>query len=194
MRTKSYFLFLIAREWIIVTCPKSVKTAAIISQVILVLWIWLTILSNIFQRTISNQFFGYGLSYIENIERAFPWTVAAMCIADLVITAANFFICRGKCKIAPLVMTAVTTGILPIVSSFLRLIQFRFVSLTEVRVSDRFAILNCAYTIGAMLSYFLYAAAVITIAAAAVYAYSQKGVTENQSVERSDYEPPYNIN
>ncbi len=172
-------------------CPKSVKIAAIISQVILVLWILLTILSNVFQRTIIDRFFGYRLYDTEN-ERAFPWTVAAMCIADIVITAANFFICRGKCKIAPLVMTAVTTGILQIVCSFLQTIQLRFVSITEG--SESFYIMGCAYTIGEMLSYFLYAAAVITIAAAAVYAYAKKEATEEQQIERSDYDTTYNTN
>ncbi len=161
--------------------PKSVKIAAIISQVILVLWILLTILSNVFQRTIIDRFFGYGLYDTEN-ERAFPWTVAAMCIADIVITSADFFICQGKHRIAPLIMTAVTTGILQIVCSFLQTIQLRFVSITEG--SESFYIMGCAYTIGEMLSYFLYAAAVITIAAAAVYAYAKKSVTADQLNER----------
>ncbi len=152
-------------------CPKSVRTAAIISQVILVLWILLTILSNVFQNNVI-YLLGYRLSDAENIERAFPWTVAAMCIADIVITSADFFICQGKHRIAPLIMTAVTTGILPIADGALSMIQLRFASLTGN--DESYIMLHCANSIGAKLSYLLYAAAVITIAAAAVYAYAKK--------------------
>ncbi len=171
--------------------PKSVKIAAIISQAILVLWILLTILSNVFQRTIIDRFFGYRLYDTEN-ERAFPWTVAAMCIADIVITAADFFICQGKYRTAPLIMTAVTTGILPIADRVLSMIRLRFASLTGN--DESYIILHCANSIGTVLSYFLYAAAVITIAAAAVYAYAKKSVTEYQPIERQDFDSPYNIN
>ena len=169
--------------------PKSVRIAAIISQAILVFWILLTVLSNVFQERIALLYYLYPSS---EWERAFPWSVITMCIADLLITAANLQMCRGKGRVAPLVTAAVTTGILPIVCSILQICQLSYATLHGV--ADNIARLNVAVQIEGNLDYLLHAAAIITIAAAAVYAYAKKGVTEDQSAERLDYDMPYNTN
>lgn len=168
--------------------PKSVRIAAIVSQAVLVLWILLTVLSNVFQERIALLYYRYPSS---DWERSFSWTVIAMCIADLLITAANLQICRGKGRVAPLVTAAVTTGALPIVCSILQICQSNYAAL--LWGDDELARAHLAIQTAESLCCFLYAGAIITIAAAAVYAFAKKETAAKQLIEASDYAPPYNI-
>ncbi|MCI7766493.1 MAG: hypothetical protein MSJ26_00720 [Oscillospiraceae bacterium] len=154
--------------------PKSVKTAAIASQAILIIWALLLLLSSLFQKNILNELSG-GWIY-EETEKVFLYSGVFMCIANLAITASNALISKGKRVFMPLVISSVTTGILPIAVLISNLIQTRLTA--RLMGTEVLAALSLYSNVVNILSYLLYAAAIITIAASAVYAYANNPVNK----------------
>lgn len=150
--------------------PKSVKTAAIVSQVLLIAWAAFSIAASIFQDNLL-ALFGIPTSIIEDTEKASSWAVIAMCVANLLLTAANVLICNGKGVHSPIIMSAVTTGLLPVAVAYLNVLQLQIIA--RLRGSEAFARMSAYNQVVAFLSYLLYAGAIITIAASAVYAYAK---------------------
>lgn len=150
-------------------CPKSVRTAAIVSQVFIIVWTLLSLLASIFQ----NSFAGLYISryYIENIDKIAPVVTIINCVKGLLLSAANVLMCRGKNVYAPLIMTAVTMGIFPVITNVAKMIRFDYYSAFG---SGILAKCNAVNTVELMLSNILAVAAIITVAAAAVYAYAKK--------------------
>lgn len=155
------------------TCPKSVRTAAIVSQAFIIVWTLLSLLASIFQ----NSFAGFYVSrhYIENTDKIVPVVTIISCFKGLLLSAANVLMCRGKNVYAPLIMTAVTMGIFPVITSAAHMIQFDYYSNFG---SVIFAKCNAVSSVESMLSNILAVAAIITIAAAAVYAYAKNRTAE----------------
>ncbi len=178
------------------TCPKSVRIAAIVSQAVLILWGLLQLLLSIFQKKIMLQSsIGLSESDLEAVGKINLWTVYALTAAALVFTAVNLMMCMEKCRITPLIISAVTTGLLPFVVTYLFSVQLE--RYTEGILNDIYSVVAALQVYSSLvnlLSRLLYAAAIITIAAAAVYAYAKKSVTEYKPIERQDFAPPYNIN
>lgn len=155
------------------TCPKSVRTAAIVSQAFIIVWTLLSLLASIFQ----NSFAGFYASrhYIENTDKIVPVVTIISCFKGLLLSAANVLMCRGKNVYAPLIMTAVTMGIFPVITAAAHMIQFDYYSNFG---SVIFAKCNAVSSVESMLSNILAVAAIITIAAAAVYAYAKNRTAE----------------
>ncbi len=151
--------------------PKSARTAAIVSQVLLIAWAVFSLTASIFQDNLL-ALFGIPTSIIEDTKKASSWAVIAMCAANLLLTAANVLICNGKCVYSPIIMSAVTTGLLPVAVTYLNVMQLQIIA--RLRGSDAFARMSAYNQAAAFLSYLLYAGAIITIAASAVYAYAKK--------------------
>ena len=156
--------------------PKSVKTAAIVSQSLVVLWGVLSLFSNIFQDNLIEWYVG---SYvIEDTDKIVSWAVVVRCIVALVISGANILICSRKAVHTPLVMASVTTGIVPLIING---VQNRQVIMTAYSDGvDAVERLSVVMKIDSILSYFLSAAMIITIAAGAVYAYAKKNCPESE--------------
>lgn len=160
------------------TCPRSVKTAAVVSQSLLVLWITLQLLLGLFQKQVVLRFTNMSESDFERVGKVVLWAVFALCAADILIMAANLLMCMGKCKIAPLAVSSVTVGLLPFAVSYLIGTQNQHAAAEGI---DKIAVLGVYGSVVNLLSRILYAGAIVTIAAAAVYAYAMK----NQNAENN---------
>lgn len=169
--------------------PKSVKIAAIVSQSLVVLWGILSLFSNIFQ---DNLLKWYVDSYmVENTDKIVSWVVVVRCIAALVISGANILICSRKTVNAPLVMTSVTAGSMPVFLSIFRNRQLIMTVYSDG--ADAVARLSAVQNIESILSYFLSAAMIITIAAGAVYVYAKKNCPEaEETAEAGEVYDIYN--
>ena len=160
--------------------PKSVRTAAIVSQAIVVLWAVLSFLSSFFQ---DNFLAYYADSYIiENTDKVTSWAVAVRCIAALAVSGANMLICSRKSVYMPVVMASVTAGLLPFAVSGMNTWQMMLTA--HLEGADALARLSMVNQIESVLAYFLSAALIITIAAGAVYAYARKHCTEEEFSEK----------
>lgn len=139
------------------------RSAAISSQVIIVLWLAVQLLTSVFQQSVLMDFVRNG----SELPKVNSWKVIALCAGGLCITAANFMICQKKGKKAPLIMSAVSTGLLPAASKIAETVQFNLLS----GVVEEYEALS-VYSVYIIqpLSYLLYAGAFVTAAAAAVYA------------------------
>lgn len=156
-------------------CPKSVRTAAIVSQSILILWAALQLLSSIFQKSLIFYLYIRDESTLDAVGKVLSWSAIAFCVGDLLFTAANLLMCMGKGRYAPIVISAVTVGLLPVAGRYLSLRQNQLTAF--IGGADKLAVISSYNVMVSLLSYLLYAAAIITIAAAAVYAYSKKTET-----------------
>lgn len=156
------------------TCPKSVRTAAIVSQAFIIVWTLLSLLASIFQ----NSFAGFYASrhYIENTDKIVPVVTIISCFKGLLLSAANVLMCRGKNVYAPLIMTAVTMGIFPVITAAASTFRFNYYSTTLGSVA--FMKCSAVNNVESMLSNILGTAAIITVAAAAVYAYAKNRTAE----------------
>lgn len=155
--------------------PKPVRIAAIVSQAIIVLWVVLTIISSLFQDKLIELFIDSRA--IENTEKIGSWSVCVSCIAAIIASVANALICSRKTVYTPLVMTAVTSGLLPVAVNYIAIMQAKTVIYLEG--ANAVARWSSVQRIESTLSYFLSAALVITIAASAVYVYAQKNFSES---------------
>ena len=156
------------------TCPKSVKTAAIVSQAFIIVWATFSLLSVIFQ----NSFAGFFASryYLENSDKIIPVVTIIYCFKAILLSAANFLMCKCKGICMPLIMTAVTMGVFPIITIAANSIQTEYYAgLMGVEPLMRFSAVS---GMESMLSNLLSTAAIITVAAAAVYAYAKKNAAE----------------
>lgn len=144
------------------------KKAAVVSEVLIIFWLGLQLSLGWFPRFWS-RLLGtsmYNGIYILNTGYAnfIPFYMAyALMTAAIILTAANVMIFRGKGKRAPLIISSVTTGLLPIVSELLTYFQA-----TSIQYSGIYYTFSTNGTF--KISYVLYAAAVVSITAGAVYA------------------------
>lgn len=139
------------------------RSAAITSQVIITVWLAVQLLAGIFQKSLVR----YMVNYSDEIPKVNSWSVIVLCLGGLCMTAANFMICQKKDKKAPLIVSAVTTGLLPIAVQIVNVAQLN--SLTSA--VEEYQALSIYSVYVQTLSYLLYVGAVVTIAAAAVYAF-----------------------
>ena len=144
------------------------KKAAVVSEILIIVWFVMQVSLGWFPRFWS-KIFGtsmYNGIYILNTGYAnfVPFYMAyALMTAAIILTAANIMIFRGKGKRAPLIISAVTTILLPIVSELLTYFQT-----TSIQYSGVYYTFSTNGTF--KISYVLYAAAVVSITAGAVYA------------------------
>lgn len=143
------------------------RNAAITSQVIIIVWLALQLLTSIFQRSLLADMMWFGDSEIPKVN---SWSAIVLCLGGLSMTAANFMICQKKGKKAPLKMSAITAGLLPIAVRLAEVAQFnRINNVGGIENVEALSVYN--HYIVYPLSYLLYVGAVVTIAAAAVYAF-----------------------
>lgn len=159
--------------------PRFVKTAAAVSQMILAVWAILLLLSWLFQKNILTDLTGGSMP--EDMEKVFLYSGMIMFMASLAVTFSNYLVSKGNGVFIPLVISSVTTGILPIAVFISNNVQTRFIAVTQG--SEALAAMSIYANAVDLLSYLLYAAAVITIAASAVYAYANDPM--NKSSERT---------
>ena len=155
-------------------CPKSVRTAAIVSQAFIIVWVVLSFLAVIFQ----NSFAGFFVSrnYLENSDKIISVVTIIYCFKAILLSAANFLMCKCKGICMPLIMTAVTMGVSPIISIAASSIQAEYYAkLVGTELLVRFSAVS---RVDSLLSNLLSTAAIITVAAAAVYAYARKSTLQ----------------
>ena len=75
------------------TCPKSVRTAAVVSQAFIIVWVVLSLLSVIFQ----NSFAGFFISrhYLENSDKIIPVVTIIYCFKAILLSTANVHLCAS---------------------------------------------------------------------------------------------------
>ena len=156
--------------------PKSVKIAAIVSQAIIVLWVFLSVLANVFQNELLTLYMDRYV--IENTDKITSWSVIVSCIAAIIVSGANMLICSRKTVYAPVVMASVTAGLLPFAGGGVKVWQTLLTAHSEG--ANALARMSGVQQIESYLSYFLSAAMVITIAAGAVYSYAKKNCPETK--------------
>lgn len=149
---------------------RSVKAAAIVSQILLLLWLILTILSYIFQQQVINRLF-YGTG-IGNIPKIFLFSHAAQLAAFAVVTTANIFVLKNKGRAAPLWTVSVSAAAVPVLDSVLYYWQGRIVIENDAGID--YALLSAFNHTNMELMYVLYLGAAASIAACAVHAYIKK--------------------
>ncbi|MCM1023015.1 MAG: hypothetical protein NC395_03030 [Prevotella sp.] len=173
------------------TCPKSVRTAAIVSQVFIVAWAVLSFFASVYQKPLLSAFFLRDESVFDDVGKVSSWSSVAFCLGGLLFTAANLFMCTGKGKAAPVAISAAVLGLLPIAAKGLSLLQNRIIAVTEG--ADKLTVWSCYNAIASALSYLLFAGAVITVAAAAVYAYAKNRENEESGESYTEYDMRYNV-
>ena len=139
------------------------RNAAITSQVIIIAWLAVQLLASIFKNPLIEPIY-----YHDDIPKINSWAVIVLCAGSLCMTASNFMICRKKYKNAPLLLSAIAGGLLPIAVQIANVAQHN--SLTSMVAEYQTLSVYIAYIVQP-LSYMLYAGTVVTIAAAAVYAF-----------------------
>ncbi|MCM1382448.1 MAG: hypothetical protein NC192_10945 [Muribaculaceae bacterium] len=169
------------------TCPKSVRTAAIVSQAFIVAWAVLSFLASVYQKELAYQLFIQS-KFIENIGKIVPAVSIALCFEGILLSAANVLMCRGKKVYAPLVTTAVTIGIFPFIT-----VAVNFVRWNNHLADSNYTVayVNSVSEIESILSYLLNIAAIITVAAAAVYAYAKNREKEESGESYTEYDMRY---
>ncbi|WP_432651016.1 hypothetical protein [Huintestinicola sp.] len=164
--------------------PRSVKTAAMISQIILIVWAWLLLFSSLFQNNIVSNMSDGQLDV--SGEKVVLYSAIIMCIANVAITAANALISKGKAVYMPLTVSAAATAVLPGAVYCSNAIQTMQLTLLGV---DKVAQMSIYASVVNILSWPLYGAAIMTIAASAVYAYAKNhSVPENEKISETEPE------
>ena len=161
--------------------PGSVKTATMISQIILIIWAWLLLFSSLFQNNIVSNMSGGQLD--SSSEKVVLYSAIIMCIANVAITAANALISKGKGVYMPLTISAAATAVLPGAVYCSNVIQSMQMTLLG---ADKVAQVNIYANVVNILSWPLYGAAIMTIAASAVYAYSKNHSTPESIPEKEN--------
>lgn len=169
--------------------PKCVRITAIISQIFIIVWAAVSLVASFKQNSLIMYWTGGGgLGSAETDERIMSWSVIIYCVACLLLTISNLIMCNdakfnksGKLTLVPLIASAVTTAALPIAVQFVNKVQMQLTATVEG--GEALARLSVYNSIVAMLSYLVYAAMVMAIAASAVYTYAKmqnKTVTEKE--------------
>lgn len=169
--------------------PKCVRITAIISQIFIIVWAVVSLIANFKQNSLIMYWTGGGgLGSAETEERITSWSVIIYCVACLLLTISNLIMCNdvkfnksGKLTLIPLVASAVTTAALPIAVKWVTTVQNMLVA--RVESADALARLGVNNEIVSILSYLVYAAMIMAIAASAVYTYAKmqnKSVTEKE--------------
>lgn len=143
------------------------RNTAITSQVIIIIWLALQLLASIFQKSLLADMMPRGSSEMQKVN---SWAVIVLCLGGLFIISANFMICRQKGKKAPLIMSSVTAGLLPIAVRLTDTVQAQSLNNADGIESLQSLSVYRNYIVYP-LSYILYVGAVVTIAAVAVYAF-----------------------
>ena len=101
--------------------PKSVKNSAIVSQILIIVWVVVFWIVTLYQDKIIMYWTGGGLGSAESEYRVMSWSVMVYCAASALLTISNLIMCNdgkfnksGKLTLVPLVASAVTTAALPI--------------------------------------------------------------------------------
>ena len=171
------------KEVIHMPFPKSVKIAAIVSQAIVVLWAVLSLIASIFQDNLLIYYYNMESYIMENTDKITSWAVIVRCIAALIVSGANILICSRKTVHAPIVMTSVTAGAMPLI---VRIVTSRQLIVTaHLEGANALARLSVVQQIGSTLAYFLSTALVITVAAGAVYSYARANCPETDEFSES---------
>ncbi len=150
------------------TGSKGFKTAAMVSEGILILWVLLSVFSLIFQDScISFMISG---DVLEKTESVIPYSVIVQLAGVLFVSICNILVIKEKSGVAVLVLGAIAAGIVPIAGYFID-IQQNYVC-GHLQGAEVLARLAGANHVGAILSYLIYAGFTVAVAAAAVCAYA----------------------
>lgn len=158
------------------TFPRKVSIA---SQVVLIVWTALQLLSSLFQKSVFMRFTGLRENELDDVGRINSYPAIVLCLGGLLIIAANFLICQKKGKLAPLLIVSITTGLLPIVSSQVDMLQ---------SISASFDGLDNVYAVGVYnglvgtLSYLLYVGAALAVVAAVVRIFAENKDTAGNDI------------
>ncbi|MBQ8177144.1 MAG: hypothetical protein IJ035_08950 [Oscillospiraceae bacterium] len=169
--------------------PKCVRITAIISQIFIIVWAAVSLVASFNQNSLIMYWTGGGgLGSAETDEKVTSWSVIIYCVACLLLTISNLIMCNdakfnksGKITLVPLVASAITTAVLPISVKIVNGVQMQLTATVEG--GEALARLSVYNSIVATLSYLVYAAMVMAIAASAVYTYAKmqnKPVTEKE--------------
>lgn len=146
---------------------KPVKNSAYVSQYLIILWAALTVLSLVLQDS-----FVYG---VENTEPVIVVSVIAQAVSGILIIVTNLLLVKNKFGVFPLVLSSVSTALIPVATFTSDYVQAKFVAIKGADYLARFSQVKMT---ASLILYVLYAAAVITIAASAVFAYTKRNIKE----------------
>lgn len=116
-------------------------------------------------------------------EKVVLYSAIIMCIANVAITAANALISKGKGVYMPLTISAAATAVLPGAVYCSNVIQSMQMTLLG---ADKVAQVNIYANVVNILSWPLYGAAIMTIAASAVYAYAKNHSAPENAPEKEN--------
>lgn len=152
---------------------KSVKTAAIISRGILLLWLLLTVMAYLLQRQIQLLYEGKYFN-TEKFEYVFVFAHIPQLLAFAAGMTADVLMLNKKrsFRLAPVIITSVTAALLPLLNS--SCLNGQSVLTARLEGADKLVSLNCFCEVTETLIYFLFAGLIIALAASAVYAYSKR--------------------
>ena len=146
---------------------KPVRISAYVSQYLIILWAALTVLSLALQDS-----FVYG---VENTEPVIVVSVIAQAVSGILIIVANLLLVKNKFGVFPLVLSSVSTALIPVATFTSNYVQAKFVAIKGADYLARFSQVKMT---ASLILYVLYAAAVITIAASAVFACAKRNIKE----------------
>lgn len=152
------------------------KKAAVVSEILIILWLGLQLSLGWFPRFWSrllgtSMYNGIYIIHTGYADIKTLYMVYAMLLAAVILTAANVMIFLGKCKRAPLIISAVTTILLPIVSKLLTVFQEFILR----RIYGGELIVGAKGTV--IVSSVLYAGALLSAAAAYIFSKDKNNVS-----------------
>lgn len=159
--------------------PRSVKKAAAVSQVMLVLWVIQSTGVYLFQDVVLYS--KLNIVPPEGSGRVVYTAGFLYPAAGILIAIADILMQKGKCVYAPLIISAVTTGGLPLA---VRMVSSYQLQMTAVlKGSEELTVLSFYGKLADAFAYLIYAAAIVTIAASAVYSYACNRDKKNPTQE-----------
>ncbi len=156
---------------------KSVRTAAAVSLVLLGLWTFLTAVCYIFQPTLMDYIYGGNLALAGFDERVFLLSTASDILKVFLIAAAAVMLYSGRGRYSPLVISAVTLGVSPVVDRVLNFIQMKLTSIFDG--VEGIAAISVFSSFTNMLGFLIVAGGIVTVAAGAVNAYAKNREPES---------------
>ena len=158
------------------------KKAAIASEILIIVWFVMQVSLGWFPRFWSgllgtSMYNGIYIIHTGYAETKALYMVYAMLLAAVILTAANVMIFRGKGKRAPLIISAATTILLPVLSKLLTVFQ----EFTLRRIYRGEPIVGAKGTV--IVSVVLYAGAILSAAAAYIFSKKKKTVPDENKEE-----------
>lgn len=151
------------------TAPKYLKLCCISSFSLIAVWLFSTVIAILSQDSLM---IAYGAPEVsEGSAPVIPFESVLCLFCAAAFTAANIIMCLGRCRLVPLILSAVSAGVMPIFGMII--VNMQSVMYARLGGSDFLVRYGAISGVIGYISYPLTLAAVLTVASAAVYMYSR---------------------